>query len=57
MIDEAQIAKMKDGVRLINCARGGLYNEAALEAALKSGKVAFAGIDVFNKEPATNHPF
>ncbi|BCX78973.1 phosphoglycerate dehydrogenase [Campylobacter sp. 19-13652] len=56
MIDEAQIAKMKDGVRLINCARGGLYNEAALEAALKSGKVAFAGIDVFNKEPATNHP-
>lgn len=56
IIGEAEIAKMKDGVRLINCARGGLYNEVALEAALKSGKVAFAGIDVFNKEPATNHP-
>jgi D-3-phosphoglycerate dehydrogenase len=47
---------MKDGVVLINCARGGLYNEDALLDGLKSGKIAMAGIDVFNKEPATSHP-
>ncbi|MDA3076737.1 phosphoglycerate dehydrogenase [Campylobacter sp. JMF_04 NA10] len=57
MIDEPQIAKMKDGVRLINCARGGLYNEAALVKNLKSGKIAYLGIDVFDKEPATSHEF
>lgn len=56
MIGEAEISKMKDGVRLINCARGGLYNEEALYNGLKSGKIAFAGIDVFSKEPAINHP-
>ena len=56
MSGEAEIAKMKDGVRLINCARGGLYNEEALLNGLKSGKIAFAGIDVFAKEPATDHP-
>jgi D-3-phosphoglycerate dehydrogenase len=56
MIDAPQIAKMKDGVILINCARGGLYNENALVEGLKSGKIAMAGIDVFSKEPATNHP-
>ncbi len=56
MIDEAEIAKMKDGVVLINCARGGLYNEDALYSNLKSKKIRFAGIDVFIKEPATDHP-
>jgi len=56
MIDEAEFAKMKDGVVVINCARGGLYNEEALFNNLKSGKIRFAGIDVFNKEPATDHP-
>ncbi len=56
MIDEAEIAKMKDGVVLINCARGGLYNEDALYKNLKSKKIRFAGIDVFIKEPATDHP-
>jgi D-3-phosphoglycerate dehydrogenase len=56
MIDEAEIAKMKNGVVLINCARGGLYNEEALYNNLKSRKIRFAGIDVFNKEPATDHP-
>jgi len=55
MITEKEIAKMKDGVRLINCARGGLYNEDALYEGLKSGKVAYAGIDVFVKEPATEN--
>ena len=56
MIGKEEIAKMKDGVVLINCARGGLYNEDALYDGLKSGKVRFAGIDVFIKEPATDHP-
>ncbi|BFU78139.1 phosphoglycerate dehydrogenase [Arcobacter sp. 15-2] len=56
MIGEKEIAKMKDGVILINCARGGLYNEEALFNNLKSKKIAMAGIDVFNKEPAINHP-
>ncbi len=56
MIDEEQIAKMKDGVILINCARGGLYNEEALYNNLKSKKIYMAGIDVFNTEPATNNP-
>jgi D-3-phosphoglycerate dehydrogenase len=56
MIGKEEIAKMKDGVILINCARGGLYNEDALLEGLTSGKIAMAGIDVFNKEPATGHP-
>ena len=56
MIDEEEIAAMKDGVILINCARGGLYNEEALYNNLKSKKIHMAGIDVFNKEPAIDHP-
>lgn len=56
MIGAEEIAKMKDGVILVNCARGGLYDEDALLEGLKSGKIAMAGIDVFNKEPATDHP-
>lgn len=55
MIGKEEIAKMKDGVVLINCARGGLYNEDALYEGLKSKKIYFAGIDVFDKEPATNN--
>ena len=55
MIGVDEIAKMKDGVRLINCARGGLYNEDALYDGIKSGKVGYAGIDVFIKEPATSN--
>ena len=55
MIGEEEIAKMKDGVILINCARGGLYNEDALYNNLKSGKIGMAGIDVFIKEPATDN--
>ncbi|MFD0915280.1 phosphoglycerate dehydrogenase [Pseudahrensia aquimaris] len=54
IIDAAAIAKMKDGVRIVNCARGGLIVEADLAEAIKSGKVAGAGIDVFEVEPATD---
>src|ERR1700761_4006744 len=46
------INKMKKGVRIINCARGGLIDEAALKAALDSGHVAGAALDVFAEEPA-----
>ena len=56
MIDAAAIAKMKDGVRIINCARGGLVVESDLADALKSGKVAGAAFDVFEVEPAQNSP-
>jgi D-3-phosphoglycerate dehydrogenase / 2-oxoglutarate reductase len=52
IIDAKSIAKMKDGVRIINCARGGLIVEADLKAALDSGHVAGAAIDVFPVEPA-----
>lgn len=51
MIDEAAFAKMKKGVRIFNCARGGIIKEAALLAALKSGHVAAAGLDVYEDEP------
>jgi D-3-phosphoglycerate dehydrogenase len=51
MIGAGEIAMMKDGVRLINCARGGIVDEAALVRALESGQVASAGLDVFATEP------
>ncbi len=52
IIDAAAMAKMKKGVRIINCARGGLIVEEDLKAALESGQVAGAAIDVFPTEPA-----
>ncbi len=52
IIDAAAIAKMKDGVMIVNCARGGLVDEEALRAGLDSGKVGGAAIDVFTAEPA-----
>jgi D-3-phosphoglycerate dehydrogenase len=51
IVDEAAFAKMKDGVRVFNCARGGIIKESALVDALKSGKVAAAGLDVYEQEP------
>src|SRR5690349_24624186 len=47
---------MKDGVRVINCARGELVDDAALKDALDSGKVAGAALDVFPSEPITDYP-
>jgi len=54
LIDAAAIDKMKPGVMIINCARGGVVDEKALLDALNDGKVAFAGIDSFEEEPTTN---
>src|SRR5579859_5038402 len=51
MINAESIAKMKPGVRIINAARGALMDEAALAQAIKDGKIAGAGIDVYNEEP------
>ncbi|MGE5576716.1 MAG: phosphoglycerate dehydrogenase [Syntrophothermus sp.] len=51
LLDARAFARMKDGVRIVNCARGGIVDEEALYEALKSGKVAAAGLDVFEKEP------
>ncbi|WP_062204401.1 phosphoglycerate dehydrogenase [Aureimonas sp. AU12] len=56
IIDAKAIATMKKGVRIINCARGGLIVEKDLAEAIKSGQVAGAGIDVFETEPATDSP-
>ena len=55
IIDAASIKKMKKGVRIVNCARGGLVDEAALAEALNSGQVAGAAFDVFVEEPATSN--
>ena len=54
MIGAEQFAKMKNGVRIVNCARGGIIDENALYEALTSGKVAGAALDVFAEEPPTD---
>jgi D-3-phosphoglycerate dehydrogenase len=56
MINQESIKKMKKGVRLVNCARGELVNEADLAEALKSRHVAAAALDVFHEEPLKNSP-
>jgi len=56
MIDAAALTKMKDGVRVINCARGELIDDASLLAGLQSGKVGGAALDVFRQEPPKDNP-
>ena len=54
MINRAALARMKPGVRIVNCARGALVVEAELKAAIEAGQVAGAALDVFQQEPATD---
>lgn len=56
IINKETIAKMKPGVRIINCARGGLIDEKAMLEAIQSGQVKGAALDVFEKEPPTGSP-
>jgi D-3-phosphoglycerate dehydrogenase len=57
MLNADAFARMKDGVRIFNCARGGIIDESALVDALESGKVAAAGLDVYEDEPPVeDHP-
>ncbi|WP_230771013.1 phosphoglycerate dehydrogenase [Sphingomonas sp. Leaf4] len=56
ILSAENLAKTKKGVRIINCARGGLIDEAALKAALDSGQVGGAALDVFQTEPAKDSP-
>ncbi|MAR09022.1 MAG: phosphoglycerate dehydrogenase [Blastopirellula sp.] len=56
LIDQAQVEKLKPGARLINCARGGIYNEAALVEGLRSGKLGGVALDVYESEPCTDSP-
>jgi D-3-phosphoglycerate dehydrogenase / 2-oxoglutarate reductase len=56
MINAASIAKMKKGVRIVNCARGELIHDAELAAALKSGQVGGVAVDVFSQEPPKDSP-
>jgi len=55
-LDAEAFAKMRDGVRILNVARGPLIDDAALQAAIESGKVGGAALDVFRSEPITDHP-
>ncbi len=56
LISHDQLARFKPGVRLINCARGGIYNEAALQEGLRSGQIAGVALDVYESEPCTDSP-
>ena len=56
MIGASEIGRMRDGVFVINCARGGVIDEKALEAALDSGKIAGVALDVFETEPPGQSP-
>ena len=57
VIGEKEFGEMKDGAVLINCARGGVVDETAMHKALESGKIAAAGVDVFETEPPVNMDF
>ncbi len=57
IIGEAELAALRPGALVINCARGGIIDEPALLEAVRSGQVGGAGLDVFDEEPALDHPF
>ena len=56
LIDESQIEMLKPTARLVNCARGGIYNEKALAQAVAAGRIAGVALDVFQEEPCTDSP-
>ncbi|MFO0921011.1 MAG: phosphoglycerate dehydrogenase [Pirellulales bacterium] len=56
LIGMKELDMVKPGIRLINCARGGIYEEAAMVEGLKSGKIGGVALDVFEEEPCTNSP-
>ncbi len=56
IVDEEAITRMKQGVMLVNCARGGIFDEAALVAGLESGRIGGVGIDVYSEEPPGASP-
>jgi D-3-phosphoglycerate dehydrogenase len=56
LLSRDQFARMRDGVRILNCARGGIIDEKALAEALENGKVAAAALDVFEEEPPLGNP-
>ncbi|HEX3727662.1 MAG TPA: phosphoglycerate dehydrogenase [Pirellulales bacterium] len=56
LVGKPQLEQLKPGVRLINCARGGIYDEAALVEGLKSGRIGGVALDVFAAEPCTSSP-
>lgn len=56
LIGAAELARTKPGVRIVNCARGGVVDEPALAAAIQAGRVAGAGLDVFDREPPWGSP-
>ncbi|MCA9261544.1 MAG: phosphoglycerate dehydrogenase, partial [Planctomycetales bacterium] len=56
LVDRPQLEMLKPGVRLINAARGGIYNEDALVEGLQSGRIGGVALDVFGNEPCTDHP-
>lgn len=56
LISTKDLPNLKPGIRLVNCARGGIYDEAALVEGLKNGQIAGVALDVFEEEPCTNSP-
>ena len=56
LVNSQNLDKLKPGIRLINCARGGIYEEAALVEGLKSGAIGGVALDVFENEPCTDNP-
>ena len=56
LVGKKDLSQLKPGIRLINCARGGIYEEAALVEGLQNGQIAGVALDVFEEEPCTNSP-